>query len=253
MKLEAYVVGPVQTNCYFVINEQTNDCVVIDPGASGSQLGAMLVKKGYKPQAILLTHGHFDHMSGVRELQKYFENKNTDSADNAGSDQTDAAVSDDGMTDSDIIINNNKYSAADFRHSLPAFINEKEADTLKDPDINLSDGLMGDPMTYEDLIDRYLDDNDELEIAGFKIKVLFTPGHTPGGESFYFPDEKLLFPGDTLFHGSVGRTDFAGGSMSDLVRGLREKLLTLPDDTKVYPGHNDSTTIAEEKQYNPYA
>lgn len=86
-------------------------------------------------------------------------------------------------------------------------------------------------------------DEQELDLAGFHIRVLHTPGHTPGGCCYYFPYENVVFSGDTLFCTSVGRTDFPGGSMSDIVRSIREKLMTLPDRTTVYPGHNDVTTI----------
>ena len=98
----------------------------------------------------------------------------------------------------------------------------------------------------------YLDDDAEFTVAGFRIKLLFTPGHTPGGCCFYLEDQKICFTGDTLFCGSVGRTDFYGGSMSQLVRGIKEKLMTLPDDTVCYPGHDSLTTIGDERVNNPF-
>jgi glyoxylase-like metal-dependent hydrolase (beta-lactamase superfamily II) len=100
--------------------------------------------------------------------------------------------------------------------------------------------------------DTYVKDGQELELAGFQIKVFHTPGHTPGGVCYYLPDEQVLMSGDTLFCGSVGRTDFPGGSMSQLVRSVSEKLFTLPGEVKVYPGHERSTSIAFEKEYNPF-
>ena len=100
--------------------------------------------------------------------------------------------------------------------------------------------------------DIYLKDEQELDLAGFHIRVLPTPGHTPGGCCYYFPYENVVFSGDTLFCTSVGRTDFPGGSMSDIIRSIKEKLMTLPDRTTVYPGHNDVTTIENERMYNPY-
>jgi glyoxylase-like metal-dependent hydrolase (beta-lactamase superfamily II) len=105
---------------------------------------------------------------------------------------------------------------------------------------------------YTVVADKYLHDGDELTMAGMTLRMIATPGHTIGGACFYFPDENILFSGDTLFQESVGRTDFPTGSMSTLVSSIREKLFTLPDETKIYPGHGEPTTIANEKEYNPF-
>ena len=99
---------------------------------------------------------------------------------------------------------------------------------------------------------RELTEDEILKLAGMELKVLHTPGHTEGGCCYYLEKEKTLFSGDTLFCQSVGRTDFPGGSMSGLVRSIREKLLTLPDDVKVYPGHMDITSIGRERTGNPF-
>ncbi len=109
---------------------------------------------------------------------------------------------------------------------------------------------MGRPVTVT--ADVYLKDGEELDLDGIRIKVLATPGHTAGGVSYYFPEGGFLICGDTLFQESVGRTDFPTGSMSTLVRSVKEKLFTLPEETVVYPGHGDSTTIGHEKKYNPF-
>ena len=110
--------------------------------------------------------------------------------------------------------------------------------------------MIGRDEVYE--ADEFLKDEQELDLAGFHLRVLFTPGHTPGGCCYYFPYENVLFSGDTLFCESVGRTDFVGGSMGTLVRSIREKLMTLPEHTTVYPGHGEATTIENERLYNPY-
>ena len=99
--------------------------------------------------------------------------------------------------------------------------------------------------------DCLVKEGDELDICGFSITVIETPGHTIGGVCFYIPEEEVLLSGDTLFCGSFGRTDFPTGSMSVLARSIREKLFQLPDVTEVYPGHESSTTIGYEKRYNP--
>ena len=95
-------------------------------------------------------------------------------------------------------------------------------------------------------------DGDLLDIAGMKIQVIQTPGHTIGGCCYYIEDEQTLFSGDTLFRASIGRTDLPTGSMGALVRSVKEKILVLPDETRVYPGHMEETTVGYEKKYNPF-
>ncbi|MFR3676975.1 MAG: MBL fold metallo-hydrolase, partial [Mediterraneibacter gnavus] len=99
---------------------------------------------------------------------------------------------------------------------------------------------------------KFLEDGASLALAGYQIRMISTPGHTAGGCCYYIEEEKVLFSGDTLFAGSVGRTDFPTGSMSTLVRSVKERLLSLPEDTQVYPGHMEATTIGFEKENNPF-
>ena len=135
-------------------------------------------------------------------------------------------------------------------YDVPIYALDVEKETLENPEINLSADFYGKPRAYK--ADNYLKDQSEIDLAGFHIRVLHTPGHTPGGCCYYFSYEGILFTGDTLFNGSVGRTDFPGGSMSDLVRTVKEKLMVLPMDTICYPGHDAPTTLDEERMYNPY-
>lgn len=128
------------------------------------------------------------------------------------------------------------------------YAHEAEAEILKDPKKNLS-GWFGDAYGFD--ADEYLTDGQEFDMAGIHFTVLHTPGHTQGGCCFYAKDDGYLFCGDTIFNGSVGRTDFYSGSMSQLVRSIREKILTLPGETKLYSGHGERTTVAYEEQYNP--
>ena len=128
------------------------------------------------------------------------------------------------------------------------FALEQEAEILKDPKKNLS-GWFGDSYGWE--ADEYLRDGDEITFAGVDFKVIHTPGHTIGGCCYYSEADKVCFCGDTIFNGSVGRTDFATGSMSDLAHSIREKILTLPGETKLYTGHGDKTTVEYESKYNP--
>lgn len=132
---------------------------------------------------------------------------------------------------------------------IPVYAHEKEQETLENPRINLS-GMIGQSLAFH--ADRYVRDGETLDLAGFQIQVLHTPGHTLGGVCYYLESEKTLFSGDTLFCQSVGRTDFPTGSASVLIRSIKEKLMPLPDDTTVYTGHEDMTTIGMERKYNPF-
>jgi hydroxyacylglutathione hydrolase len=101
-------------------------------------------------------------------------------------------------------------------------------------------------------IDRYIKEGDEIHVGSLRFDVIETPGHTPGHVSFHLPAAKILFVGDTLFAGSIGRTDFPGGSYEQLIRSVREKIFPLPGDTMVYPGHGPETTVEREKRINPF-
>lgn len=130
------------------------------------------------------------------------------------------------------------------------YIGRNDEDMLGDPESNLSYPFTGVSVTAE--ADRALRDGEELELIGARIRVIEVPGHTKGGVCYYFPEEKLLFSGDTLFCGSIGRSDFPTGNGPLLVRSIEEKLLTLPEDTNVFPGHDSLTNIGHEKRTNMY-
>ncbi len=211
MRINHYVVGMVQTNCYIVINDETKECFIIDPGASGKQLAEKIRQDNLKPVAVLLTHGHFDHAAAAEDLAKEFD--------------------------------------------IKIYAHEAETETLRSPEKNVS-WMVNCRESYD--ADVFLKDEEVISLAGFEIKVLHTPGHTEGGCCYYISEEAVVFSGDTLFAQSVGRTDFPGGSMSQIVRSIWEKLLTLNEpgnletDIMVYPGHNDPTTIETERMNNPY-
>ena len=205
LSIQTYVVGPVQTNCYFAINDDTKEVLIIDPGASAKQLAEKVKEQGLKPVAILLTHGHFDHATGAGELAQLLH--------------------------------------------IKIYAQEKEKETLENPQLNLSRWQGSELVFYAD---EYLKDEQEIDLAGFHIRVFLTPGHTVGGCCYYFPYQNTLFSGDSLFQTSIGRTDFPNGSASQLIHAIREKLMPLPDETAVYTGHGDMTTIGTERMYNPY-
>lgn len=206
MKIEAMVLGDVRTNCYLLINEETKEALVADPADRADVIARKLIDEGLTLKAILLTHGHGDHILAAGDLKKQF--------------------------------------------GVKVYAAKEEEALLSDAAQNLSKALFGIAVTVKP--DILLEDGQEFEAAGIRLRMLHTPGHTPGGCCYYQAEEKVLFSGDTLFCGSIGRTDFPGGSLSELVRSVKEKLLVLPEDVKVYPGHEEMTTIGHEKRYNPY-
>ena len=135
-------------------------------------------------------------------------------------------------------------------YGICVYVHEDEKQTMEHPAYNCATMIGKDLVFHAD--EYFHGEKDHLSMAGFEIDVLHTPGHTIGGVCFYIQSENLLFSGDTLFCESVGRTDFPKGSMSQLVRSIKEKLFPLPNDTKVLPGHGEWTTIGQEKQCNPF-
>ncbi len=206
LQIECAVLGMISTNCYFLINTETNETIIVDPADNASDIRNWCRNNGRKPAAILLTHGHFDHMLAADALRNEF--------------------------------------------SVRIYAAEAERELLSDPAANLS-GQWSRPAVLK--ADEYLTDGQVLELAGFQIRAILTPGHTAGGMCYYLEEEGVLISGDTLFQGSYGRVDFPTSSMSEMGRSVRDKLLVLPEDTAVYPGHGESTTIGYEKAYNPLA
>jgi glyoxylase-like metal-dependent hydrolase (beta-lactamase superfamily II) len=135
-------------------------------------------------------------------------------------------------------------------HEIKVHIHELDAQMLADPHSNLS--LMAAASLATQPADTFLSDNDTIDIAGINLTVLHTPGHTPGGISLYSKENDLVFTGDALFAGSIGRTDFPSGDTDLLLKSIKQKLLTLPENTDVYPGHGPKTSIKNEKIHNPF-
>ena len=191
-------------NTYLLIDN--NDCVVIDPGRDYRGIVDYINKNQLKLKAILLTHGHYDHMRGVNILLKEF--------------------------------------------SCPLYIGFFDEDRLTDTYKNLST-LFSDEKVVISQKAITVSDNEVLSLLSEPIKVIETPFHTKGSVCYYLKDSGLLFSGDTLFKGSIGRDDLPDAVPSKKRTSLA-KLMLLPDNTKVFPGHGNSTTIGEEKKYNPF-
>ena len=135
------------------------------------------------------------------------------------------------------------------KYDVKGYASCDEKNTLEQPHINLGEAY---GLKLSVKADVWHKDGEILKLAGFDIEALHTPGHTEGGSCYYIREIGVLFSGDTLFCGSVGRTDFPGGSMSEIVRSIKEKLMVLPDDTKVYPGHGEGTSVGYERENNPF-
>jgi hydroxyacylglutathione hydrolase len=203
MTIKTLVSSEFTSNTYLIITGE--HCLIIDPGVALENIVNQWQAANVKPMAILLTHGHFDHIYSASQLQKQFQ--------------------------------------------LPIYLHEKEAILVNDRLLNGAD-MFNVPGTYtvEPII---IKDNQILTIADLRFKVIHTPFHTLGSVCYYLEEEKILFSGDTLFKGSIGRSDLPTGSFKTIKSSL-QKLQKLSPKTKVYPGHGPLTTIKEEKQTNPY-
>ena len=206
IRVDYMVIGPVSTNCYFLVNEELREAVIVDPGENAKQIQGYLAENELKPVAILLTHGHFDHMMAATALRDAY--------------------------------------------GIKVYATAKEKELLNSSTLNLSKGFLRTDYTMD--ADIYCKEGDEFYLAGCSIRVLETPGHTPGGCCYYIPSQNMMFSGDTLFYGSIGRTDFPGGSFKELSRSIKEKLYVLPAETICYSGHGEATKVGFEKEHNPY-
>jgi hydroxyacylglutathione hydrolase len=208
--------GAFQANCYLIAPGEGEPCVIVDPGQDAEEpIAEALRKHRLDPVAVLLTHGHFDHVFAVTPVC-------------------------DG-------------------NDIPAWIHPEDREMLSDPLKGISPqgaAFFGGRLEMREPREvRALADGTVLELAGLSITVDHTPGHTRGSVTFRSVLEeggRLLFAGDTLFAGSIGRTDLPGGDLPTMLDTLRTKLLTLEDDTVVLPGHGPSTTIGRERVSNPF-
>lgn len=201
-----FVIGSVGTNVYVVYEESKKEAVVIDPADRGDKIYETIVNAGLTVAGILLTHGHFDHISGVDELRA--------------------------------------------KSGCKVYASKLERDVLSDPVLNESVGMGRKSVSVT--VDVELSDGEKIELGGMEFIAISTPGHTEGGMSYYLETEKKLYCGDTLFCESVGRTDLPTGSLSELIKSVKDKLIVLPEDVIAYPGHGPETTIGYEKRYNPF-
>ncbi|HHI03560.1 MAG: MBL fold metallo-hydrolase [Candidatus Zixiibacteriota bacterium] len=204
MQTEIITVSPFEENCCLVWDEKDRIGVIIDPGDEDELIAEKIKKSGFQPKAILLTHGHGDHIGAVSPLKK--------------------------------------------KYNIPLYIGRDDAPMLQSPSANVS-AIFG----YEIVCppaDFLVDDEDVIKFGSLEFVVFSTPGHTRGGVCYFC--ENALFCGDTLFSGSVGRTDLPGGDYQQLIDSIDKKILCLPDEIVCYPGHGPITTVGAERKHNPF-
>jgi len=202
MKIERLIVGQLQTNCYLVWEKETRQGVIIDPGDDGEYILNRIKGLELKPQFILATHGHFDHVLAVLELKLALK--------------------------------------------IPFLINEKDLFLVKRA-VQSAKFFTGEKEGLQPLVNKFVKEGDVIRFGKKeKLKVIKTPGHSPGG--VVFESRGVVFSGDTLFYNGFGTTQYSYCSYEDLITSIRNKLFKLPDETLVYPGHGEETIIGEEKK-----
>lgn len=199
--LKKFVLGQLQTNCYMMINDK-KEAFIVDPGDNGKKIRKYLTENELTLTAILLTHGHFDHMGAVDYLYDVYH--------------------------------------------CPIYAHKETIELASDPFLNLS--TMISPMVLSAPVIAV---NEQFELNGYKIEWLFLPGHCQGSSMIRLVDENIIFSGDVLFKGSIGRFDFPTSSHADTKKSLLY-IKNLDYDAVVYPGHGEETTLKDELAYNPY-
>jgi len=214
---EIIPVGLLQCNCSILGDPETGDAIVVDPGDEVDRILRVLKRHNLKVRAIVSTHTHIDHVGGLPALHR--------------------------------------------ATGAPVLIHDADLDLYRALDMQAQ--MLGVPMPETMTIRDFVKEGDTLRWGGFLARVLHTPGHTQGSISLVVenaaatkPGDRLqpgrLIAGDTLFQGSIGRTDLPGGSFPQIIRSIHEKLLVLPEDVIVFPGHGPKTTIGSEREYNPF-
>ena len=204
MILESFTVGPFAENCYLI--GEAPRLAVVDPGAESERLFARIDEAGWRPEAVLLTHGHLDHIAHAAHVAE--------------------------------------------RYGIGLRIHEADLTYLRHPQMPEYGAMMGYRPPPEP--EAFLEDGQELAVAGLSLKVLHCPGHTPGHIVLIHEASRSILVGDVIFQRGVGRTDLPGGDTATLAHSIQERLFRLPGDYALYPGHGPPTTLDEEREENPF-
>ncbi len=211
---EILTVGPLQCNCSILGEEISREAIVVDPGDEITRIVALLRQHALTVKYIVVTHAHIDHIAGAAKLKQ--------------------------LTGAPILYNQSDLPLVRMMDIQASWLGIGTPE-VPPPDDDLEDGKVlsiGTTATHPQ--------------NGLTGSILHTPGHTEGSVCLYLPAQSLLIAGDTLFQGSVGRTDLPGGNSRRLIESIRERLLTLPDDVTVIPGHGRRTKIGQERASNPF-
>jgi hydroxyacylglutathione hydrolase len=211
---EILAVGPLHCNCSILGDEASREAIVVDPGDDISRILALLAQHHLTVKQILVTHAHIDHIAGAQRLKQ--------------------------LTGAPILYNQNDLPLIQMMDIQAGWLGIATPEVAP-PDDNLTHGRV-----------ITVGASPEQAQAGLTGSILHTPGHTEGSVCLYLPEQSLLIAGDTLFAGSVGRTDLPGGNTRKLLHSIHDHLLSLPDATRVIPGHGASTTIGIERHSNPF-
>jgi hydroxyacylglutathione hydrolase len=207
MKFETIAVGPLAVNTYLLYDEETRECVIVDPGDEGNKIIDAVKKLELTPKEIWITHAHFDHIGALASVFQ-------------------------------------EYQVPIYLHSDDYFLYKSSVEhaSMFGVDIEIPPS---DPNFFNMNIHK-------RKIGSFVIEIIHTPGHSPGGVSFYNKESNIIFCGDLLFEGSVGRTDVPGGSFDLLEKSIIEQVYSKGDACAIYPGHGPKTTVGREKKNNPF-
>jgi glyoxylase-like metal-dependent hydrolase (beta-lactamase superfamily II) len=204
MILERFTVGPFAENCYVI--GAGDRVAIVDPGGESDRIAAAIDARGWKPEAVLLTHGHIDHVAHCAHVCE--------------------------------------------RYGIPSYIHRADLALVKAPQFPEFAAMLGARPCPEPI--GFLEEGKPVEVAGLVLRVIHTPGHTPGGVCLLDEESRQALVGDTIFYRGVGRTDLPGGDFATLASSVRDRLFALAGDWQLWPGHGQETRLEEERQENPF-